>query len=204
MEEGGFGKDRVLLNFFSPATRENRRIRRKRGPGALTIFVHTLLHQLLSSTAVSGETRKSIACDFLVSLLDSIDNPELLNCFKTLSGADPLAVIKKFLDTPGRMLCDALGAVLEGEKDLGIVVMLDNVREEESDFITPVATLIGRLIKETTGLKALLTNGPADSPRMALGELPCIKIQYDKERRGLIALFLNSEMRNVANKCRVP
>jgi hypothetical protein len=136
--------------------------------------------------------------------LDSTDSPELLTRFKNISGANPLAVIKRLLEIPGSALCEALGNILVGKKDLGVVVMLDNVRERESDFITAVVKLIERLSKETTGLKALLTNGPVDNARISLGGRPCIKIQYDKERRGLIALFLNSEVRNIANKSRVP
>jgi hypothetical protein len=187
MEEGRFGKDRILLNFFSPdgATRGDRRRRRRLdSEPTVTIFAHTLLHQLISSTTASGEARISIASDFLNHLLDTIDSPELLTRFKNISGADPLVVIQKLLDIPGRKHCDALINVLKGKKDLGIVVMLDSVREGKSDFITAVATLVGRLSKETTGLKALLTNGPVDDSRMTLGGRFCIKIQYDKERRG--------------------
>jgi hypothetical protein len=137
--------------------------------------------------------------------LDSIDNHELLAHFEGISGDDPSAVVKKVLDLAKRALFDALGNVLEGEKDLRIVVNgLDKMRERGSDFIADVSTFIGHLGKKASGFKALLTGGLAEDSRTTLGGLPCLKIQYDKERKGLVALFLNGKARNVANKCRVP
>jgi hypothetical protein len=73
-----------------------------------------------------------------------------------------------------------------------------------NDFIVAVSTFIGRLSERVPGLKALLTTGPVDDSGMTLGELPGIKIQYDKERKGLIALPLDAPVSNVANNCRVP
>jgi hypothetical protein len=136
MEEGCFGTDRIVLNFLSPggATMGNKPIRSKRDSEA-TIFVHTLLHQFISSAAVSGESRISTASDFLYRLLDSIDNHELLAHFGGISGDDPSAVVKKVLDIAKRALFDALGNVLEGENDLRIVVNgLDKMRERGSDL----------------------------------------------------------------------
>jgi hypothetical protein len=114
-----------------------------------------------------------------------------------------LAVIREALDMPDRALCDALGKVLEGEKHLEIVVnALDNTRGRDSDFIAAVSLLIVRLNKRTSRAKALFTSGPADDS--TLEGLPCIKIQYDKERKGSIVLSLNIEVSYVANMCRVP
>jgi hypothetical protein len=114
---------------------------------------------------------------------------------------DPLVAVREILDIPDKTLWDALGKVLEAEKELGIVV---NVRGCESDFITAVSTFIGNVSKRTSGLKALLTSGPADDFRMPIGELSCIDIQYDKERKGLIVPFLDTQVSDVANKRRVP
>jgi hypothetical protein len=95
MEEGRFGKNLILLSFFSPdgATRGNRPITRRDSETTGTIFVHTLLSQLISSESVSGKNRISTACEFLTYLLDSIDSPELLVRFKNISGSDTLAII---------------------------------------------------------------------------------------------------------------
>jgi hypothetical protein len=74
-------------------------------------------------------------------------------------------------------------------KDLRIVInVLENMRGRGSDFITAVTPLIEHLSKRTTGLKVLITSGPADYSRMTLGGLPCIRILYDKERKGLIVV----------------
>jgi hypothetical protein len=192
MEEGLFGKDQIVLKFFSPddATRGNGPIRSPRdSESTITIFVHTLLYQLISAT-VPGK-RVSTATDFLCHLLNSIGHLELLARFKAISTGDPLDVIRKVLVIPDRTLCEALGKILERRNDLGIVVnMLGNMSGRGRDFFTAVSTLIRGLSERNSGLKALLTSGPLDDTRMALGGLSFIAIQYDKERKGLIAQFL--------------
>jgi hypothetical protein len=207
MEEGCFENDRIVLSFFSPdgATRGNMPIGRRDSRAIVTIFVHTLLHQLISSTTVSGMTCISAASDFLSHLLDSIDDPGLLARFGNISLDDTSAVLREFLNIPDGTLWDALGNVLAGGKNLRIVVNVsDNMRGQESNFITAVSEFIGDLRKRTSGLKALLTIGQEDDSRMTLGKLPFIDIHYDKERKGLIVLFLDAPVSNVANKCRVP
>jgi hypothetical protein len=178
-------------------------MRRKRHPETMvTTFVHTLLHQFISSTGL-GKTRASAGFDFLCYLLDSIGNPELLSRFQNISRGDPLVIMREVLDIPDTTLCDALGILLERENGLGIVVnAVDNMRGRGSDFIAAVSTFIGRLGRKTSGLKALFTSGP-DGPRDTCEGMPCINIQYDKERRGLIAPFLNTDVSNVADECRV-
>jgi hypothetical protein len=205
MEGGQFGKDRIVLSFFSPdgaTSRGKMPITRLDSETTVTILVHTLLHQFISSKAVSN-SRVSTTSDFLFHLLDSIDGPRLLDYFKKISSGDTLAVISRILHFPGGALCDALGKVLEGEKHLEIVVnALDNTRGRESDFITAVSPLIWRLNTRTSRAKALFTSGPADDS--TLEGVPCIKIQHDKERKGSIVLSLNIEVSYVANMCRVP
>jgi hypothetical protein len=194
MEGGRFGKDRIVLNFFSPdgATRGNRPITKRDSETTVTILVHTLLYQYISSEAVS-KSPISTASDFLYHLLGSIDSPRLLDYFGRISSGDTLAVISRILQFSDGALCDALGKVLEGEKDLEIVAnVLDNTRGRESDFITAVSPLIRRLNKRTSRAKALFTIGPADYS--ALEGLPCIKIQHDKERKGSIVPSLNIEV----------
>jgi hypothetical protein len=137
--------------------------------------------------------------------LKSIGDPELLTRFENISGGDPLVIISEALDNPDAKLCDALVKVLEGENDLGIVInILDNMRGRMDGFIAAVATFIGRLSERTPGLKAFLTIGSTDNSGATLEGMPCIKVQYDKERRGLNALYIDTTMSNVANKCRVP
>jgi hypothetical protein len=94
------------------------------------------------------------------------------------------------LDIPVTTLCDALGKVSEGENDLRIVVnVLDDMRGQGVIIvITAVSRFIGRLSNRTPGLKALLTSGPVADSGMALAGVHSIKIQYEKERKGLIAL----------------
>jgi hypothetical protein len=204
MEGGRFGKDRIVLSFFSPdgATRGSRLIDKQDSETTVAILVHTLLYQYISSEVIS-KIPISTASDFLCHLLDSIDGPRLLDYFKTISPGHTLAVIRRILHFPDEALCDALGKVLEGERDLEIVAnVLDNTRGRESDFVTAVSPLIGRLNTRTSRAKALFTSGPADDS--TLEGLPCIKIQYDKERKGSIVLSLNIEVSSVANMCRVP
>jgi hypothetical protein len=206
MEEGLFGKARTVLNFFSPdgAVRGNNRRRRKRNSGpAVTIFAHTLLHQLISVKLSEG-TRITTASDFLCHLLDSIENHELLDRFENISG-DLSAIILEAHGIPDTVLFDALGKVLGEEEDLRIVVNVsNNMSGRGSDFFTTISTFIGGLSERALGFKALLTGGPAGDSRMALGGISCITIQYDRERKGLISQFLKTDVRTVANKCRVP
>jgi hypothetical protein len=190
VEEGHFGKDRIPLNFFSPdwATRGNKpsKIRRDRKVAA-TIFVHTLLHQFITA-AVSEKSRISAASGFLYHLLDSLDDTELLPRFKLTIWENPLAVIRKLLDMPDKVLYDGLERVLEGEEALAIVVNVSDIMGgRESDFITSLCALIRRLSERTPGLKVLLTSPSA----MPLGGPPYMEIQYDKERRGLITPLLS-------------
>jgi hypothetical protein len=205
MEGGKFGKDRIVLSFFSPdgaTSRGKMPITRLDSETTVTILVHTLLHQFISSKAVSNSW-VSTASDFLFHLLDSIDGLRLLDYFKKVSSGDTLAVISTILHFPDGALCDALGKVFEGEKDLEIVVnVLDTTRGRESDFITAVSPLIGRLNKRTSRAKALFTSGRAEDSTVEW--LPCIKIQHDKERKGSIVISLNIEVSDVANVCRVP
>ena len=85
------------------------------------------------------------------------------------------------------VLFKALERFLETQEDLGIVVNVsDNVRGRGSDFLMAVSTFVGYL-SETPGIKVLLTCGPVDDSGKTLGGLDCIKIQYDKERKGLIS-----------------
>jgi hypothetical protein len=208
MEQGSFAKDRIVLNFFSlgGAARGNIPISGPDSEKAVTIFVHTLLHQFISSTTISREKRISTASGFLCYLLDSLDSTELLDRFGNISLNDPSAVLREALDIPDGILWDALGKSLEGENDLQIVVNVPYImRGRESGFITAVSTFVGNLSKRTSGLKVLLTIGPSDDSGMTFGELLCIKVQYDKERRGLIAPFLDIKVSNIANSnCRVP
>src|SRR6266849_3212088 len=113
MEKGRFGKDRIVLNFFSPdeATGGNRHRRRKQNSGPAVMFVHTLLHQLISSESISGKTRGSVAPDFLYHLVDSIEDQELLDRFGNISRGDALALIGEAFDSPDKILFEALGKV---------------------------------------------------------------------------------------------
>jgi hypothetical protein len=207
MEEGQFGENRIVLSFFfSPdgAARGNRRRRRRDSDPTVTTFVHTLLHQFISAN-VSGKIRGSPATDFLCHLLDSIENLELLERFESIDRDDTLAIIRKVLDIPDRILLQALSKVLEMEKDLGIVVNVsDNMGGQEGEFLTAISTFVRRLSKRALGIRVLLACGLVDDPGMALGGMHCIKIQYDKERKGMISQFPNIRVRNVADKCRVP
>jgi hypothetical protein len=208
MEQGSFGKDGIVLNFFSlsGAARGNIPIGGRDSEKAVTIFVHTLLHQLISSPTISRKKRISTASGFLSYLLDSLDSPELLDRFGNISLDDPSAVLREALDIPDKILWKALGKSLEGEKGLQIVVNVPaNMRGRDSGFIAAVSTFVEDLGKRTEGLKVLLTIGPSDDSGMAFGELPCIKVHYDKERRGLIGPFFDIKVSNIANSnCRVP
>jgi hypothetical protein len=171
MEEGRFGKDRIILYFFSPdgATRGGKPISERCPEATVTIFVHTLLYQLISSTP-SGKTRIPTASGFLRHLLDSIDSLGLLDRFKDIGVGDPLAITRRVLDIPVTTIWDALGKALETEKDLGIVInVLDNMAEWGDDFLTAISTFIRSLSERTPRIKALLTSGPVDGSGMTLG-----------------------------------
>jgi hypothetical protein len=192
MEEGCFGKDRIILNFFSPdgATRGGKPLGRRDSEKTVTIFVHTLLHQLISSEAVSGKSPISTASDFFCHLLDTVDALELLDRFQDIITGDPLAIVREVLETTDMALSNALVKILESEGCLGIVVnMLDKMRGQE-DFLTAVFTFFGSLSKRSPAIKVLLTCGLVDNPRTTLGGLHCINIRYDQERKGLISKFL--------------
>jgi hypothetical protein len=206
MEEGRFGKNRIILNFFSSdgATRGGNPLGRQDSEKTVTIFVHTLLHQLISSEAVSGNTQISTASNFFCHLLDTIDTPELFDRFQNIITDDPLAIVKEVLETTDMELCNALVKILERKGCLGIIVnMLGNMVGQE-DFLTAVATFVECLSKRSPAIKVLLTCGLVDGTRKTLGGLQCINIQYDKERKGFDFKIPNLWVSNVANKCRVP
>jgi hypothetical protein len=153
------------------------------GKSIVSLFVHTLLYQIVSCSPM--DKKISIVRNFLHSHADSIfekDSNQLFDNF-------PEMWLKRILDAPtDDELWTALKAVLakELERELFLVVDgLDKVQYEKREFINGVRVFVEHLQQRTAKVKILLTSRPQDEIKEILDGLPCI--EYDKERKGLIA-----------------
>jgi len=149
----------------------------------VSLFVHTLLYQIVSCSPM--DKKNSIVRNFLHSLVDGIFKKDPNQLFEGPSET----WLKRILDAPtDDELWTALKAVLakEQERELFIVVDgLDKVQHEKREFINGVRTFVEHLQQRTSKVKILLTSRPQDEIKEILDGLPCI--EYDKERKGLVA-----------------
>ena len=172
----------VLYFFCSTASRKR---------DIATSFIHTLLSQIVScSPQVS---RSSVVRSFLHSLLDAIlrrneDHRQEPLCFK--EGDSPDAVIGRILTSKADSIWGALKAVLDeqGQGCLIVVGGLDEVEHQKGEFIRELHAFTEHLQGESLKVKVLLTSRPQPEIKELFSRLPYI--EYDKERKGMIAPYV--------------
>ena len=132
----------------------------------MTVFVHTLLNQIVNCSPI--DKRISTIQNFLRSLLEEIFKKEAAPNWKD-RGFDEKAPgeanIKKILNAPENELLTALGAVLvdEGRRSLSIVIDglgIGITEHQRGDFIRGVRRFIDSILQRTSKARILLTSQP--------------------------------------------
>jgi hypothetical protein len=156
----------------------------------VTVFIHTLLHQFVSSSV----NKMSIVRSFLRTLLKAIFRKEQgprpkQSDFSREDSSDTR--LKKILNASTDTLWDALNVVLDNEQkpELSIVIDgLDKLKNRKAEFIREVRAFIVHLQERSPKVKALLTSQPQAEIKEVLDGLPYI--EYDKERKGLVPPYV--------------
>jgi len=100
--------------------------------------------------------------------------------------------IKKILNAPVNELFTALRAVLGGQEQRGLSLIvdgLDKVEHQRDECIRGIRAFIEHLQQRAPKIKILLTSQPLAEIRELFDGLPCI--EYDRERKGLPTPFSN-------------
>ena len=121
----------------------------------------------------------------LVKAILSEDNPKQ-SYFKL--GDSIEAIAKKILRASSEGYWSALNAVMGLEREQGLFLVIDGLDKAGHEFTRGVQLFIESLQGCPSAIKVLLTSRPQADIKEILRGLPCI--EYDKERKGLIALFL--------------
>jgi len=151
-----------VLYFFSSTATEVRR---------LTIFTHTLLHQI--GCSLNAEQANAMAATFLDTLLfGHIQQPT-----QAFRKDDKLeTTIEKILRAPHNVHIEAL---VEAIKNAGIQELLIIIDSWSKD----IACLVKHCMRAIPKVKALFTIDESPKYGEILDGMTCI--EYDKERKGL-------------------
>jgi len=169
--------DLVLYFFCSTLTRKGRRS--VRSVSNTTVFVHTLLCQIIRELPDDGITAVTV---FLNTLLKAI---------KRRPGESPLDPNQGYLMTMEAVidassdsdLWGALEQVINSENNLRLLLIVDGLEEAETHedkIIGGIRLFIERLEGK---VNALLTSRPEDDIKALLKGI--LSIEYDKERNGM-------------------
>ena len=148
-------------------------------------FVSTIVHQLVRCYPHLKEQVTKVFLRTLVKAILSEDNPKQ-SCFKLGNSAE--AIAKKILQASSKGYWSALKAVMDLKREQGLLLVIDGLDKAGHEFTRGVQLFVESLQGCPSAIKVLLTSRPQADIKEILGRLPCI--EYDKERKGLIALFL--------------
>ena len=157
-------------------------------------FVSTVVRQL---ARFSPQLRRKIAATFLCTLFETILQREPLSDpeesrFSADVDDSAEVVVKKILKASSSdAYWSALRAVMDIERERGLSLIIDGLEKAEHqkyEFIREIHRFIEHLRERPSTTRVLLTSQPLAEIKGILGQLPCI--EYDRERKGLIASFL--------------
>ena len=163
------------------------------------IFVSTIVSQLVCRWP---QLKEQVANIFLHTLLNTLLSEENLKWSDFKRGDSVEATVKKILQAPSEGYWSALRAVMGLEHRQELYLVIDGLDKAGQEFIRGVHFFIESLQGCPSTIRVLLTSRPQADIKEILGGLPCI--EYDKERKGLIALFLICLISMLAKNCRVP
>ena len=152
---------------------------------AVVTFASTIVHQLVCCVPQLKEQVTKIFLRTLIKTILSEDNPKQ-SCFKLGDSAE--ATVKKILQASSEGYWSALKAVMGLERNQGLFLVIDGLDKAGHEFTLGVQLLIESLWECPSTIKVLLTSRPQADIKEILVGLPCV--EYDKERKGLIAIFL--------------
>ena len=156
-----------------------------RGDPFVVTFVSTIIHQLVCFFPQLKEQVTRVFLRTLVKAILSDGNPQQPN-FKLGDSAG--ATVKKILQASSEGYWSALKAVMGLERKQGLFLVIDGLDRAGHEFTQGVQLLIESLQGCPSTIKVLLTSRPQADIKEILSGIPCV--EYDKERKGLIALFL--------------
>ena len=168
--------DHFVLYFFCSAA----------GRATVANVVHTLLKQIVCCSSI--DKRTPIIRTFLSSLVQRASAAEAnyeWNDQGFNNEGSQLERIRKLLNAPANHLFTALSAVLDGEKQRCLFIIIDGLdkfEHQRDDFIREIRIFIDHLQRRTSKVKVLLTSRPLAEIKDRFSGLPCI--EPDKERKG--------------------
>jgi len=154
-------------------------------------FIYALLRQV--ANYLSPLKRKSFITAFLSVLLDALiskDSNIDADFWRLKKDCSPELTIRKILDELSgndHWHSIAIKQLLQIGQAQGLTIIidgLDEARDQKTDFIKEICSLIAYLKKQTYKFKVLLTSQPQTEIKVFLEDLPCI--EYDVERKGSI------------------
>ena len=147
-------------------------------------FVSTIVHQLVCCFPQLKEQVTKVFLRTLVKTILSEGNPKQ-SCFKLGDPAE--ATVKKTLQASNEGYWSALKAIMGLERNQGLFLVIDGLDNAGHEFTQGVQLFIESLRGCPSIIKVLLTSRPQADIKEILAGLPCV--EYDKERKGLIAFF---------------
>ena len=171
-------------------------------PIAIT-FVNTIIHQLAGHLPL---LKGRVTTGFLGNLLEIILRDEPVSDpkgsrFKTNDSV--AATIEKILKASSSGYWGALREVLDSEWDKELSLIIDGLDKvwHQKEFIQELCAFVEHLRERPSTTRVLLTSRTQAGVKGLLGQLP--SIEYDKERKGWIFLFLILKTGKEAKNCRM-
>ena len=152
---------------------------------AVATFASTIVRQLFYCFPQLKEQVTKVFLRTLVKTILSEDNPKQ-SSFKL--GDSVEAIVKKLLQVSNEGYWSALKAVMGLGRNQGLFLVIDGLDNAGHEFTLGVQLFIESLQGFPSTTKVLLTSRPQADINEILSGIPCV--EYDKERKGLIALFL--------------
>jgi hypothetical protein len=139
---------------------------------------------------VPGPRQKEAITEFLRTIVDALPGIKESTRKPNHSHLVP-ATIPEFLNTTAdAVLWKAFQNVLEIERGLDLLIVVDNVTHEMREFIGSLLLLVNHLLARQLKVKALLTSLPESEMKAQLRNR-VICIEHDAERKGSTVILRN-------------
>ncbi|KAF8250955.1 hypothetical protein K440DRAFT_596776 [Wilcoxina mikolae CBS 423.85] len=160
-------------------------------------FIHALLQQF--TNYLSPLKKKSVVTAFLRVLLDALLSRDSDIDADLKKGCSPETTIRKTLDAlsgSDHWHANAIKQILHIDQAQGLTIIidgLDEARDQTTDFIRDICSLIAHLKQQTCKFKTLLTSRRPQTDTKVLLDLEGLtRIEYDVERKeGTCSWFWN-------------
>lgn len=158
-------------------------------------FIRAIILQIVHD---SPSRKDAVITVFLRTLFDAILNAELVSNPKQSHFQphdSPDTIIKKTFDASSNDYWDALTAVLHIVHSQRLFILIDGlhkIEHQKDKFLKEFREFIEHVQEDgSSTIKVLLTSRPQDELKAILDGMPYI--EYDKERRGSVAIYLSAD-----------